>query len=176
MTQRQASRLAGTSNFVRALSILALGAFMSPSFAATAADSRCDPSAAAPALPETPATSLTIEVVEHTASSPVTPGQVSLDGSMDDGGSSLEPNSESPRVETLLRRIFDDTRLRAPGFPDIEESDSSDAPLSTDRTESVEPPVSESAESEFDSTAPQVPGLSGDDLVRFKRHMYRTDI
>ncbi len=176
MTHRQTPRLAATSNFLRALGIVALGACVSPCFAATAADSRCDTSAAAPGLPEATATSLAIEVVEHTASSPVTPGQVSLDGSLDDGGSGVEPDPEPPRVETLLRRIFDDTRLRAPGFPDIEKSESSDGMLSTDRTESSESPVSESADPDVDSTAPRLPGISGDDLVRFKRHMYRTDI
>jgi hypothetical protein len=165
-----------TSRFLGALSVLALVAFVSPAFAATAADTRCDPSADAPGLPEAGTSSLTIEVVEHTSMSPVAPGRVTIDASMDDGGSDLEPESGPPRVEALLRRILDNTRHRAPGLPGIDEAERDDAPLATDQSESIDAPVSESTEPESDLTAPRLPGISGDDLLRFKRHMYRTDI
>lgn len=149
---------------------------MSPALAATGADTRCDPSAEAPQLPEAMPGTLTIEVVEHSSASPVTPGQLSLDGSTDEGGSGLEADPGPPQVETLLRRIFDERQLRAPDPAEDDEPDTRTAPMAIDKSEAAEPPGSGAAKSKIDSAAPRIPGISGDDLVRFKRQMYRTDI
>jgi hypothetical protein len=162
---------------LRALLLLAPAAFMSPALAATGADTRCDPAAESAGLPEAAVGSLTIEVVEHNASSQVTPGQLSVDGSVNDGGSGLEPDPRPPEVETLLRRIFDETQLGARGLPEPEDSDARAAPLANEKAETHDAPASESTDAEIDpAAAPRLPGVFGDDLVRFKRQMYRTDI
>jgi hypothetical protein len=139
-------------------------------------DARCDRSAESPSLPEASEGTLSIEVVDHTAAGHDVPGRLSIDGSKEDGGTGLEPDPGTPRVETLLRRIFDDTQLRTPALSESAETDERSAPLAIDESESADAPVSESTDPENGAAETVVPSVSRDDLVRFKRQMYRTDI
>lgn len=175
MTHRKAPTLAAVISGFGAPLFVVLAAITSPALAATGADTRCDQAVESPALPDATAGTLSIEVVEHTASGRVTPGQLSVDGSTDDGGAGLEPNPGPPRVEVLLRRIFDETRLREPGQAEPE-PDARMAPLAIDKSEPAEVPVSESPDADDDPAEPGDPDWSQDDLIRFKRQMYRTDI
>ena len=172
MAPRRMERLSGLS----ALLLLALGTTTSPALAATSADTRCDQSAKSPALADVPRANLTLEVVDHGVSESVVPGQTSVDSAIEPGGSSTPSTDERPRVETLLRRIFDEPQLRTPEIPETAESDERSAPFVVDKPEKVEKPAASVPDAETSDVAPRLPGVSSDELLRFKQQMYRTDI
>ena len=119
---------------------------------------------------------LSLEVVAHTVSEPVAPGRISVDSAIEPGGSSNPSAYDRPRVETLLRRIFDEPQLRAPEVPATEEMDERGAPFAVEKPEKVEKPAATVPEVEATDVAPRLPGVSSDDALRFKQQMYRTDI
>lgn len=176
MTHRKAPANTAITRGLGALLIFALGASVNPVFAATGADASCDQSAEAPTLPEPRAGALSLEVVEHTVSSHDAPGRLSVDGSAESGGSGLEPVPEPPGVEALLRRIFDETQIRAPGLAEAEDVDERNAPMAIDKSDSADSASAESDDGEDASPGPRLPGISSDEFLRFKRQMYRTDI
>jgi hypothetical protein len=106
----------------------------------------------------------------------VVPGQTSVDSAIEPGGSSTPSTDERPRVETLLRRIFDEPQLRTPEIPETAESDERSAPFVVDKPEKVEKPAASVPDAETSDVAPRLPGVSSDELLRFKQQMYRTDI
>ena len=171
MTHRKAQGSTALIRGLGALLVIALGASLSPALAATGTN--CDQGAESPPLPEPGTGALSFEVVEHTVSSHDAPGRLSVDGSAEPGGSSLEPEQGPPRVETLLRRIFDETRLRAPALTESEERI---APMAIDKLDSANSTSAESGEVQDAEPGPHLPGVSRDELLRFKRQMYRTDI
>jgi hypothetical protein len=171
MVHRMAPRRTGRFSGMSAL-LLAVGVSTSPALAATSADSRCDQSAESPALPDVRPGDLSLEVVDHS----VTPGQTSVDSAIEPGGSSNAPANERPRVETLLRRIFDEPQLRAPEVPETEEADTRSAPFAVDKPENAEKPTTTVPGDKDSEPSPHLPGVSSDDVLRFKRQMYRTDI
>jgi hypothetical protein len=156
--------------------LLALGTSTNPALAATSADTRCDQSAESPALPDVRAGNLTLEVVDHAVSEPAVPGRISVDSAIEPGGSSNPSVDDRPRVETLLRRIFDEPQLRAPEVPATEELDKRSAPFVVEKPEKAEKPAATVPEVEATDVAPRLPGVSSDDALRFKQQMYRTDI
>lgn len=177
MTHRKAPACTAIASGFRALLLLLPGAFCGSALAATGADTRCDQAAGPPQLPVATVGNLTIEVVEHNASRRLAPGQFAVDGSLNDGGSGLEADPARPQVDALLRRIFDETQHRSPGRSDAEEYDAQRAPLANDGTDTHDAQVSESTDAEIEpTTAPRLPGVFDDHMVRFKRQMYRTDI
>lgn len=176
MTRRKAPANAAITRSLGALFIFALGASVSPALAATGADASCDQSAESPPLPEPTTDALSLEVVEHAVSDHDVPGRMSVDGSAEAGGSGLDSSSEPPRVETLLRRIFDETQIRTPGLPESEDVKERNAPMATDNPESADSASAEFGDAQDAAPGPRLPGISSDELLRFKRQMYRTDI
>jgi len=172
MAPRSVERLSGLS----ALLLLALGTSTSPALAATSADTRCDQSAESPALPDVHPGRLTLEVVDHDASESAAPGRISVDSAIEHGGSSDTSVNDPPRVETLLRRIFDEPQLRAPEVPTTDDSDERSVPFVVEKPDKVEKPAATGPEAEAGDAAPRLPGVSSDDALRFKQQMYRTDI
>ena len=173
MAPRRTERLCG----LNALLLLALSASMSPALAATGADTRCDQSVDSPQMPDVRNSNLTLEVVDHAVPNSAAPGQVSVDSAIEDGGSKVPSAiNDPPRVETLLRRIFNEPQLRAPEAPPAEEADERSAPFAVDKSENGEETKSTVTGDEASDVAPGLPGVSGDELVRFKQQMYRTDI
>lgn len=172
MAPRRLERLSGLS----ALLLLALGTSTTPALAATGADTRCDQSAESPALPDVHPGNLTLEVVDHPVAEPVAPGRISVDSAIEPGGSSTPSADDRPRVETLLRRIFDEPQLRAPELPSTEEADERGAPFVVEKPAKAEKPAATGPEDAARDVAPRMPGVSGDETLRFKHQMYRTDI
>jgi hypothetical protein len=117
-----------------------------------------------------------LEVVEHTVSGHDAPGRLSVDGSTEPGGSGLEPDPGPPKIEALLRRIFDETQIRAPDVSESEVREDRNAPMAIDKSESAESTSAGSGTVEDAAPGPRLPGVSSDELLRFKRQMYRTDI
>lgn len=176
MTHRKAPGCTETLNGLSALLLLALGTSMSPALAATSADTRCDQSVGSPEIPIVHHRNLTLEVVDHGSTSAVEPGQLSVDGAIEDGGSKVPAVDERPRVETLLRRIFDEPQLRTTEAPPAEDADGRSVPFAVDKSENVEKPAATAPEDEASDIAPSLPGVSSDELLRLKQQMYRTDI
>ena len=174
MTHRKAQANTAIVRGLGALLVLALGASVSPALAATGTN--CDQAAESPPLPEPGTGALNFEVVEHAISGHEAPGRLSVDGSAESGGSGLETDPGPPRVETLLRRIFDETQLRAPDFLESDEPEERNAPMAIDKPESVNSTSAAPGEAEDVVPGPRLPGISRDELLRFKRQMYRTDI
>jgi hypothetical protein len=153
---------------------LALSAVVGPALAATGTN--CDQAAESLPLPEPGTDALTFEVVEYTVSDHDAPGRLSVDGSDESGGSGLETDPGPPRVETLLRRIFDETQLRAPDLAEADEPEERHAPMVIDKPESVNSSSAAPDQAESAVPGPHLPGVSHDEFLRFKRQMYRTDI
>jgi len=176
LTHRKAPRSTEKISGLSALLVLALGFAMSPAFAATGADTRCDQSVDSAQMPDVRNNDLTLEVVDHGATESVTPGQLSIDRAADDGGTTIPSANDRPHVETLLRRIFDEPQLRTPEITPAEEAQERSAPFAVDKWENGDENVSTDPGSDSVDAAPRLPGLSDDELSRFKQQMYRTDI
>ena len=172
MAPRSTSRLSGLS----ASLVFALGFAISPALAATGADTRCDQPVDSPQMADVSNNRLTLEVVDHGTTETVTPGQLSIDSAVEDGGNANPSVDDRPRVETLLRRIFDEPQLRTPEFAPAEEADERSAPFAVDKSENGEDKASSAAGNDANDVTPRLPGVSGDELLRFKQQMYRTDI
>lgn len=176
LTHRMAPRRIDPLSGLSALLLLALGTSMSPALAATNADSRRDQSAESPAMSDVRTNHLILEVVDHGESQSAAPGQLSVDSAIEAGGSVNSSTIEPPRVESLLRRIFDEPQLRTPEISTVEEADERSAPLAVDKSDNIEKPASAVPGKEASNAAPRMPGVSSDELLRFKQQMYRTDI
>ena len=176
MTHRLAPRPTERLSGLSALLLLALGSAMSPALAATGADARCDQSVDSPQMSDVRDSKLTLEVVDHGVTKSVAPGQLSIDSAIEDGGATIHSADDPPRVETLLRRIFDEPQLRAPEGTPAEEADERSAPFAVDKSENGEDKTPAGPRNEANDAAPRLPGVSGDELLRFKQQMYRTDI
>lgn len=176
MTHRKAPRSTEQLSGLSALLVVALGSVTSPALAATGADTRCDQSVASPQMTDVRSSNLTVEVVDHGATESVTPGQLSIDSAIEDGGTTIPSVDDRPRVETLLRRIFDEPQLRTPEIAPAEEVDERSAPFAVDKSDNGEEKTPTGSGDDASDIAPRLPGVSGDELLRFKQQMYRTDI
>jgi hypothetical protein len=176
LTHRKAPRSTERPSVLSALLVVAFGFAMSPALAATGADTRCDQSVDSQQMPDVRNSNLTLEVVDHGPTESVTPGRLSIDSAVEDGGNAIPSVDDRPRVETLLRRIFDEPQLRTRELAPAEEADERSAPFAVDKSENAEEKASTAPGDDASDMAPRLPGVSGDELLRFKRQMYRTDI
>lgn len=154
---------------------LLLGFASWPALAASGINPLCDDDETLP----TPPDELTVDTVDHV---PIIDDATMPLGIVDPSPPALA--STTPRVDHILRQIFDETP------PDNAASDDSSArstaaPLVELRTPDLVEDTSdefrsESMESQGDVPAPMVdprfPGLSDADAERYRRQMYRTDI
>ena len=156
--------------------LFALGFALSPALAATGADTRCDQSVDSAQMPDAHNNNLTLEVVDHMATDSLAAGQLSIDSALEDGGSAAPSTDDPPRVEALLRKIFDETQLYTPEVSSPEDVDERSAPLAVNKTDNGEEQTPSGSRDVANEIAPRLPGVSGDELLRFKQQMYRTDI
>ena len=149
------------------LALLSLAAWSGSAVAATGAETRCDQSVRSADMPDTRASGLKIEVVDH--------GPARSSGVIEEDPSDAD-DAAGPKVEVLLRRIFDEPQLRPVDAEESEDIDGVTAPLAVDQVETVEEAAKKANSDEATKTSADLPGVSADDLLRFKRQMYRTDI
>lgn len=151
------------------LALLLLLAWSGAAIGATAVETRCDQSVRASDMPETRPTSFSIDVVDH---GPVRPSR------QIGGPPKIEIDTEElgESVEIVLRRIFDEPRLRPVDTSNADNLDDIAAPMAVDQGETVEESASESESDDARKTSARLPGVSEDELMRFKRQMYRKDI
>ena len=157
------------------MAVLALGAWMNPAFSATGTDARCDQPVDSPSMSIADDYKLPLQVVEHGAASTAAADDIALDATIADPTTKTATRPTGPRVDIMLRRIFDEARARQPGLAEPEQAGNLSAPLAVDKSENVEESAA-SLESEPVDSPAELPGFSADELHRYRQQMYRTDI
>lgn len=169
MTGKQAPRRHVASSLLSAATVLVLGAWACPSLAATGSDARCDQSLDQPPMSPADSGDLAIQVIDHGTAT------ATDDLAVEETGADPAGGSKGPRVEVMLRRIFDEARARQPGLPQLEFAEDRNAPLAVDQADGIEEPAAV-LEAEPAESATELPGFSADELLRYRRQMFRTDI
>lgn len=178
MRQSQTALAKASIRGYRVIALL-LSLVCTPAIAASGIDPLCDGTADRSDSVELAAEEFSIEVVEHG-------GNADVDefGAIEDALSALRPTN--PSVDTILRRIFDESTtidvaapesaadIRATAAPLVELTVPEAIEAPTDAVESAE---SDSAvEQNSGNVEPEFPGLTDADSRRYRRQMYRTDI
>lgn len=169
MTGKQAPRRTVASSLLSAAIVLALGAWAQTSLAATGSDARCDQSMDTPPMSPAEGDSLSIQVMDHGTATAVDELAAEETEADPAGG------SKGPRVEIMLRRIFDEARARQPDLSEPEIAEDRSAPFAVDKTDSKEEPAA-ALEAEPADSAAELPSFSADELLRYREQMFRTDI
>lgn len=160
------------------VAVLALGALIHPALAATGSDARCDqPMDASPMSPSADR-KLAISVINHGSASAAATRRDPVD--VDKGSEADTPRESAgepagPRVEVMLRRIFDDAQARQPTLPEPEQDDDFSAPFAVDKSENAEESATGLEADPAEGTA-QLPHFGADELLHYRQQMYRTDI
>jgi len=156
------------------MTVLALAAWVHPASAATGTDARSDQPLDTPTMSISDDGKLALGIIGHG-----TPAAAAADDPLE--AADAEPATDAtsypggPRVDVMLRRIFDEARARQPGLPEPEETGHLSAPLAVDKTENVDDSAAVLETGPADSPA-ELPGFSPDELSRYREQMYRTDI
>ena len=175
MTIQWAPRGKVTQQLPSAVTALVLSAWMLTSHAATGTDTRSDPSMEIPPMSLSAGREIPIQVIDHGAAGLVDADSLPLDdAAAESSADAVEPPGRG-RVEIMLRRIFDETRVREPRMQQPREDEHFNAPLAVEKTEPLEnhPGVLETDPAE--ATA-EFPGFGAGELLRYRQQMYRTDI
>lgn len=100
---------------------------------------------------------------------------------------SIGPRVETPRVETILREIFDEsvpagqedadaTAISSPNAAPLAELTAPQLRQKSRDIDNSDKSNIRDAENDVTGVSTSVPGLSEDDLSRYRRQMFRTDI
>ena len=118
---------------------------------------------------------LPLQVIDHGAVSSAAAGDMSFDDTDADPTTRTPTRSTGPDVDLILKRMYDEARARQPGLSEPEQTADLSAPLVVDQSESIEEPATGLETNPVDSAA-KLPGFSADELHRYRKQMYRTDI
>jgi len=154
---------------------LVLGACMYPSLAATSTEARSDRPLYAPLVSLSAERKLPMEVIDHGAANAAAPEALPLDDSMSHAAPDAAQPPNGPQVDIVLRRIFDEAQARQPKLQRPQPDDDFNAPLAVDQSETLEDPPGVLEPDQTDAAA-EILGFGADDLLRYRREMYRTDI
>ena len=149
----------------------------------------CAPLMAAPSIPCKEASAarhdpidltrpdLSVAVAEHVADHKGTAPMTEPDEEDRLRRPSASTLSIAPRAETILRRIFDES-YSSSELEALKPASSTDAKSIAELTAPAEPAKSssETEESELPSLDADLPGMSEDETLRYRRQMFRTDI
>lgn len=175
MTGKQAPRFDVTRTRPSATIALAILACVHPALAATGTDARCDQSLDARPMSPSDETELAIEIVDHGTAIALAADALSLD----EPDTVVIPGAAGallrPRVELVLREKLDQSVAHTPLPSKSGEVVDRGMPLAVEKTENEDRP-SPVVEAEPAETTAELPGLSRDDLIRYRQQMYRRDI
>jgi len=178
LTSRQAPRSKVAPSLLSAIAVLALCTFVHPSLAATGSDASCNQPIDAPPISLSADRKLTISVINNGSASAAATSRVPADVDKDTSAdTSLDSAGDpaGPRVEMMLRRIFDDAQARQPTLSEPEQDDDFSAPFAVDKSENTEEPASRLETDPAEGTA-DLPRFGADELLHYRQQMYRTDI
>jgi len=159
-------------SLLSALAVLALGVWTHPAFSATGTDARCDQSLDSPSMSIADNRKLPLQVIDHGTAAA---GQISFDDRDVDPTTKAPPGPAGARADIILKRILEEARARQPKLPGPEQTADLSPPLVVDQSKSIEDPAAGLEADPVDSPA-ALPGFSADDLHRYRKQMYRTDI
>lgn len=157
------------------ITVLALAAWVHPAFSATGSDARSDQPMDAPTMAISDNGKLGLRNIGHGAPTAAAADDLVLDAADADPAADTASYPAGPRVDVMLRRIFDEARARQPSLSEPEETGDLSAPLAVDKTENVDDSAAVLETDPADSPA-ELPGFSPDELSRYRQQMYRTDI
>ena len=165
----KAVRRAGTTGSIAAA--LLLSAYCAPLLAASNVD--CDKAGALPDSIHIAHPELNISVAEHGATAPMSEPR-EVDRMRRPSASTV---SIAPQAETILRRIFDES-YAATELDELEPASATGAKSIAELTdpEELAEPASETEEAEHPTLDADLPGISEDETLRYRRQMFRTDI
>ena len=175
MTTKQAPRRKVAPTHLSTILVLALGAWVHPALSATGVDASCDESIDTPPMSAASDGRLAIQVIDHGRNTAVPNEEISLDEASADVGPESSDRRTGPRVDVMLRRIFDEARLRRPQLTEPEQPDDMSGPLAVDKSETGEEPAAVISTNQTDGAA-ELPGFSADELLRYRQQMFRKDI
>ena len=157
------------------MTVLALAAWVHPAFSATGTDARCDQSPDAPEMSISDDGKLALRIIGHGTPTAAAADDLVLESAEADPSADTASYPAGPRVDVMLRRIFDEARARQPSISEPQEIGDLSAPLAVDKTENVDDTAAVLETDPADSTA-ELPDFSPDELSRYRQQMYRTDI
>ena len=173
MTILQAPRGKVAQRLLSATPALVLSAWLYPALAATGTDARSDQPTDADPISLSADREPPIQAVGRGA---VETESASLaDAAAETNAQNTAERPQGPRVEIMLRRIFDEAQARQPKLQQLQADDEFNAPLAVDKSETQDDP-SVSLEADPAEAAAQFPGFGDDELLRYRQQMYRTDI
>ena len=153
------------------MTVLALGTWMHPAFCANGTDADCDSSLDPASMSLVDSRDLPLRLIDHGTAGTATADDMPVT----DPAAKTNIHPAGPRVDTILKRIFDEARARQPGLSEPEQSGDLSAPLAVDQSENIEEPAAGLETDPVESPA-ELPGFSADELHRYRKQMYRTDI
>ena len=154
--------------------MLALGAWTHPAFSATGTDARCDQSLDSPSMSIADNRKLPLQVIDHGATGTAAAGDISFDDT-DVDPTTTPPGPTGARVDIILKQILEEARARQPKLSGPEQTADLSPPLVVDPSKSIEEQAAGLEADPVDSPA-ALPGFSADELHRYRKQMYRTDI
>ena len=158
---------------LRATTALLLAAWTLPSLAATGTDARPDqPRDRAPISPSADR-ALPIGVIDPGAARNV--DALPIDESAPEAPQDALQRPQGPRVEIMLRRIFEEAQARQAQLPQAQEDGDLNAALAAEKSETPEEPP-RVLQADPAEAAAELPGLDPDERLRYRKQMYRTDI
>jgi hypothetical protein len=175
LTTRQAPRGKVTQRLLSATAALVLSAWVYPSLAATGTDARPDQPLDAPPMSLSADRELPIQVIDMGAASAAAAESLPADDSASASAQEAAERPQGPRVEVMLRRIFDEAQARQPTLQPPPADDDFNAPFAVDKSESQEDPPGVLQVDPAEAAA-ELPGFDADELLRYRQQMYRTDI
>lgn len=155
-----------------ALVVLALGAWVHPALSATGANTRCDQSMDEPPMSAAADSKLAMQVIDHGTG---TAEDISLEGTATDLLPESSHRQAGPRVDTMLRRIIDDTQLRQSQLSEPSQPDSMNGPLAVEKAEATDEPAAMISTERPDDAA-GLPEFSAEEFLRYRQQMFRKDI
>lgn len=177
MDFRYAARPTGVPSHLRLAAMVALCAWIVPGLAATGVGMSCEQSVNSSPLPQDRPGQLMADVVDHGAAADMLRDDVTAETpAADDRTAERAPADSGPRVDVMLRSIFDEPQLRAPEIAQPQQSDPLAPPLAVDKSETVDDATTGVEPVQDNGTATPLPGVSGEELLRYRQRMFRTDI
>ena len=127
---------------------------------------------------------LTLETVDLATSSTIDPSARIETETLEAIDATPVANPLTPKAETILRQIFDEavaddqetiepTAVKSPNAAPIAELT---APVIREQRRDIESNKKEPNDADANPVDARVPGLSDEELLRYRRQMYRTDI
>ncbi|MDJ0940635.1 MAG: hypothetical protein QNJ00_12820 [Woeseiaceae bacterium] len=157
----------------RLTATLLLSLCCAPVSAASGVDVLCDRSDPLASLDIQPG-QLAIDIVDHGAA-PALPNV--LIETESEGGEPPETDARSlaPRADTILRRIFDESYAESE-LDDLKPAMTPDAKSIVELTVPIDEEAADAESVEAPALDAELPGVPEEELLRYRRQMFRTDI